>query len=124
LVRELSIPILPRFPPLHFISRFMAPKRRSVAPAATGKKGGAFALMGGKGDPAHLTRRERQEAEWQVSVPFFPEGLNEIGTGKLVGIAASSRKEHGAHYSFRQGQPSAAAFRETCGSSPAFWRQV
>ena len=60
----------------------------------------------GKGDPAHLTRRERQEAEWRASVAFFPEGLNEQGIDKLAGVAASLRNEHGGTHLLHAGSPS------------------
>ena len=84
----------------------MAPKRKSSTQAPLSKKGGASTPAGGKGDPAHLTRRERQEAEWRASVAFFPEGLNEQGVDKLAGVVASPRNEHGGTRLLHTGSPS------------------
>ena len=58
--------------------------------AASSGKRGSTAPASGKGNPAHLNKREKQEAEWRSSVPFFPEGLREEGVGKLADIAAST----------------------------------
>ena len=72
----------------------MAPKRRNSAALPSSRKGSA-APVGGKGNPAHLNKREQQEAEWRSSTPFFPEGLSEEGVAKLSGIAAMAQNKHG-----------------------------